>query len=65
MGWKHRLALHRKSVELKRELESASRAYEIEQSEENYLRLQDLSRQSWSDEGGEIAAEGYGKSAHG
>jgi DNA primase len=62
-GWKHRLALHRKSVELKRELESASRAYEIEQSEENYLRLQDLSRQSWSVEGVEAALEGSGSNA--
>ncbi|WP_088345565.1 MULTISPECIES: DNA primase [Rhodomicrobium] len=65
IGWRHRLALHRKAVELKRELESAGRAYEIDQSEENYLRLQDLSRQVWSTEGVEIAASDYGKSEDG
>jgi DNA primase len=56
-GWRHRLALHRKS-ELRRELESAERAYEIEQSEENYLKLQDLSRQVWGADGTELAADG-------
>jgi hypothetical protein len=51
------LALHRKS-ELKRELESARQAYEIEQSDENYLRLQDLSLQFLSVDGTEIVADG-------
>jgi DNA primase len=61
MGWRHRLALHRKSVELKRELESARRAYEIEQSEENFLKLQDLFNRSWGPVGDETSAENYGK----
>ncbi len=61
-GWKHRLALHRKSVELKRELELAERAFAIDPSEENFLRLQDLSNQGWSVDGTEAAEEGYGKS---
>lgn len=45
IGWRHMLALHRKSVELKRELESAERAFALEQSEENYLRVRDLREQ--------------------
>jgi DNA primase len=61
MGWRHRLALHRKSVELKRELEAARRAYEIEQSEENFLKLQDLFKQSWGSDGVEASSENYGK----
>lgn len=61
MGWRHRLALHRKSVELKRELEAARRAYEIEQSEENFLKLQDLLSQSWGADGVEASSEAYGK----
>lgn len=65
MGWRHRLALHRKSVELKRELEAARRAYEIEQSEENFLKLQDLFKQSWGEVGVETPAENYGKETQG
>ena len=61
MGWRHRLALHRKSVELKRELEAARRAYEIEQSEENFLKLQDLFKQSWGSDDVEASSENYGK----
>jgi DNA primase len=63
MGWRHRLALHRKSVELKRELEAARRAYEIEQSEENFLKLQDLLTQSWGVDEGDSSAPVYGKNA--
>jgi DNA primase len=55
IGWEHRLALHRKSVELKRELESAERAYASDQSEENYLKLRDLYRQVWGADGAEAA----------
>jgi DNA primase len=62
IGWRHRLALHRKAVELKRELESAGRAYEIDPSDENFLRLQDIHKQLWSVDGAEIAASDYGKS---
>ncbi|NJM36217.1 MAG: DNA primase, partial [Rhodomicrobium sp.] len=62
IGWKHRLALHRKSVELKRELESAERAFATDQSEENYLKLQDLHKQVCSADGTEAARDGYGQS---
>lgn len=58
LGWRHRLALNRKSVELKRELESAERAFAIDQSEENFLKLQDLYKQAWSADGTEVPAEG-------
>jgi DNA primase len=61
VGWRHRLALHRKS-ELKRELESAERALAIDPSEENFLKLQDLFTQVWSADGTELAADG-GKDA--
>jgi DNA primase len=57
IGWRHRLALHRKS-ELKRELESAERAFAIDPTEENFLRLQDLSRQVLSVDGTDVAADG-------
>lgn len=64
IGWRHMLALHRKSVELKRELESAERAFALEQSEENYLRMRDLRQQVLlSDDGHQAIAEGYGKNA--
>jgi DNA primase len=56
IGWRHRLALHRKS-ELKRELESAERALAIDPSEENLLKLQDLFRQVWSMDGLEATSE--------
>ncbi len=58
-GWRHRLAMHRKAVELKRELESAEKAFANEQSEQNYLRLQDLSMQVLSVDGAEAGAEGH------
>ncbi len=58
-GWRHRLAMHRKAVELKRELESAEKAYSLEQSEENYLRLQDLSMQVLGADGAEASIGGY------
>lgn len=65
IGWRHRLALHRKSVELQRELESAERSFASDPSEENFLRLQDLSRQLLSAGGAEAAAEAYVKSGDG
>jgi hypothetical protein len=40
---------------LKRELESAERAYASDQSEENYLKLRDLYRQVWGADGAEAA----------
>ncbi len=65
IGWRHMLALHRKAVELKRELESAEHAFASEQSEENYLRLRDLREQVLSADGVQAAVEGYGKSVSG
>ena len=59
-GWRHRLAMHRKAVELKRELESAVQAYAKDPTEQNYLRLQDLSMQALSADGAEASVEGYG-----
>jgi DNA primase len=59
-GWRHRLAMHRKAVELKRELESAVQAYAKDPTEQNYLRLQDLSMQAHSADGAEASLEGYG-----
>ena len=56
-GWRHRLTLHRKSVELNHELASAEQAFAAEQSDENYLRLQDLKHQLWSAEDAEILAD--------
>ncbi len=61
MGWRHRLALHRKSVELKRELESAERSFANEQSEENFLKLQDLLNQDWGGDGVDRSPDVYGK----
>jgi DNA primase len=58
-GWRHRLAMHRKAVELKRELESAEKAYFIEQSEQNSLRLRDLSMQGFDVDGTESNVDGY------
>jgi DNA primase len=64
-GLRHRLAMHRKAVELKRELESAEKAFAKEQSEQNYLRLQDLSMQVLSVDGAEAAAESFGARSNG
>jgi DNA primase len=62
-GWRHMLALHRKSSELKRELGAAEQAYTEEQSEQNYLRLCDVRMQLASAEGAEASIEGYGAKA--
>jgi hypothetical protein len=58
-GWRHRLAMHRKAVELKRELESAEKAYSIEQSEENDLRLCELRRLVLSVDDAGAGGEGF------
>jgi DNA primase len=63
-GWRHRLAMHRKAVELKRELESAVQAYANDPSEQYYLRLQDLRMQLLSADGAEATVEGYGTDSH-
>jgi DNA primase len=59
-GWRHMLALHHKSLELKRELEAAEQAYTEEQSEQNLLRLCDVRGQFASADGAEASIEGYG-----
>ena len=64
-GWRHRLAMHRKAVELKRELESAEKAYSIEQSEENDLRLREIRKLVLDVDSVENGAEGYRRSGQG
>ena len=59
IGWRHMVALHRKSSELKRELEAAEQAYFQDQSEENFLRLQAVREDVLSADGVEAAIEGY------
>ncbi len=59
-GWRHILALHRKSVELGRELEAAERAYQSEESETALERLNDIHRQLCDLDGREASIEGYG-----
>ena len=60
IGWRHRLAMHRKEVESRRELESAEKAYLIEQSEENFLWLRDAHAQVNDALGADSASEGFG-----
>lgn len=60
IGWRHMLALHRKSSELKRDLEAAEQAYFQEQTETNFLRLQAVREQLFSTDGAEAVIEGYG-----
>jgi DNA primase len=62
-GWRHRLAMHRKEVESKRELESAEKAYSIEQSELNFLRLQDARAQVLDVSDIQASVEGFSASA--
>lgn len=59
-GWRHVLALHRKSLELERELKAAERAFREEASEQAYERLRDIQRQLSNAEGTEASLEGYG-----
>ena len=41
-GWRHAVALHNRHVELQRALEAAERAYQLDQSEENFRRQTEL-----------------------
>lgn len=60
-GWRQLLALHRRSVELGRELEAAQRAFQEEASESAEKRLFDIRRQLTDLEGMEANIEGYGE----
>ncbi len=60
-GWRQILALHRKSVELGRELEAAQRAFDDEESESAEKRLFDIRNQLSNLEGMEASVEGYGE----
>lgn len=59
IGWRHMLALHRKSSELRRELEAAGYAFGEEQTEQNFLKLRDLYQQMSCVSGSEASIEGY------
>jgi DNA primase len=60
-GWRQILALHRKSVELGRELEAAQRAFDDEESESAEKRLFDIRKQLSNLDGMEASVEGYGE----
>jgi DNA primase len=59
-GWRQILALHRRSVELGRELEAAQRAFQCEGSDSAFERLCDIRRQLLDHDGIEATVEGYG-----
>lgn len=59
-GWRQIVVLHRRSVELGRELEAAERAYQVEQTEQAEARLCDIRQQLLDHEGIEASIEGYG-----
>jgi DNA primase len=59
-GWSHILTLHRKMLDLKRELANAERAYEQEMTEENLVRLIEVRNQISDKEGTEASMEGHG-----
>lgn len=59
IGWRHMMALHRKSSELRREIEAAEEAYRQEQTDGNFLKLRDLYLQLQASEGSEASIEGY------
>lgn len=56
-GWRQSLALHRKSLELERELEAAERAFRLEETNEAFNRICDIRRQLLNTEGTEASAE--------
>jgi DNA primase len=60
-GWRQILALHRRSVELGRELEAAQRAFQDEGSESAQERLFDIREQLSNLDGMEATIEGYGE----
>lgn len=62
-GFRHVLALHRKSLTLKRELKAAERELAANPTDENVAVLLDLTRQLESAEGSEANVEGYGEAS--
>jgi DNA primase len=60
-GWRHTMALHRKSSTLHKELNAAERALAEEGSEASLARLKDIQRQIESLEGREALIEGFGE----
>jgi len=62
-GWRQIYTLHRKSVELRRELEAAERALQAEGTDEAFERLRDIRLQLLNAEGMEASTEGFGSSA--
>ena len=59
-AWRQMSALHRKSLELERELKAAERAFQAEGTDESYARLRDIRLQLLNAEGTEASVEGYG-----
>ncbi len=59
-GWRQILALHRKAVGLKQELEAAERAFQAEETDTAFSRLCDIREQLLTLEGTEAVIEGYG-----
>jgi DNA primase len=62
-GWRQIFTLHRKSVELRRELEAAERALQAEGTDEAFERLRDIRLQLLNAEGMEASTDGFGSSA--
>ncbi len=59
-GWRHILALHRKSVDLGRELEAAQQAFQREGSDAALERLDAIRKQLFDLDGMEASIAGYG-----
>ncbi len=59
-GWRQSLVLHRKSLELERELEAAERAFQAEETDEAFDRICDIRRQLLDTEGTEASVEDGG-----
>lgn len=62
-GWRHMLALHRRSLTLQRELKAAERALAQDQSEENLAVLLDVQRELEGVEGTEATVRGWGEAS--
>ena len=63
-GWRHTLALHRKSLTLQKELNVAELAFGQDGSDENFERLKDIRMQLLSADGTEATVEGFGEASH-
>lgn len=62
-GWRHTLALHRKSLTLQKELNVAELAFGQDGSNENFERLKDIRMQLLSADGTEATVEGFGEAS--